>query len=107
MIGKRYVQEILTAHVVPLAEQLGHRLIWAVEHADWRIQQWKHVMFSDQSRFCLHFHDGRVLVKRLPSELFLDACVSEHDRYGGGSVMEWAGIMSKNGAQLLFVSRVP
>ena len=52
-------------------------------------------MFSDQSRFCLHLYEGRVLFKRLPSERFLDACISEHDRYREGSMMVWAGIMSK------------
>ena len=86
---RQYLQQGFTARrpvvYIPLGPNHIHtRPTWAVEHAGWRMQQWKHVMFSDKSRFCLHFHDGRVLVKRLPSERFLDACISEHDGYGDG-----------------------
>ena len=58
-------------------------------------------MFSDESRFCLDFHDGRIRVKRLATERFLDDCICEHDRYGGGSVMVWAGIMSSQRTDLV------
>ena len=27
----------------------------------------------------------------MPTERFLDSCIAEHDRYGGGSVMVWGG----------------
>jgi hypothetical protein len=29
---------------------------------------------------------------RMPGERYADCCVTEHDRFGGGSVMVWAGI---------------
>ena len=38
---------------------------------------------------------GRLLAKRLPSEQFFDVCISEHDMYGKGSMMVWAGIISE------------
>ena len=49
-------------------------------------------MWTDESRFTLDFHDGRVRVHRMPGERFASCCVLEHDRFGGGSVMVWAGI---------------
>lgn len=49
-------------------------------------------MWTDESRFSLDFHDGRIRVHRLPGERFSACCIKEHDRYGGGSVMLWAGV---------------
>jgi len=40
----------------------------------------------------MDFHDGCNRVWRRPNERYCDATVAEHDRYGGGSVMVWAGI---------------
>ena len=67
-------------------------LQWATEHQNWDQRQWRSVLFSDESRFCVDFHDGRRLVWRAKGERYADCCISEHDRFGGGSVMIWAGI---------------
>ena len=53
---------------------------------------WKRVLWTDESRFSLDFNDGRLRVRRLPTERFLDVCIAEHDRYGSGSIMIWGGI---------------
>ena len=51
------------------------------------------IVFSGQmSRFTLDFHDGRIRVNRMPGERYAACCISEHDRFGGGSVMIWASI---------------
>ena len=64
---------------------------WCRRHVQWTRQQWSRVVFSDESRFNLRFHDGRIRVYRRRGERISDATVSERDRYGGGSVMVWAG----------------
>ena len=28
----------------------------------------------------------------MPGERYVDCCIAEHDKFGGGSVMVWAGI---------------
>ena len=60
-------------------------------------------MFSDESRFLLHRHDGRQRVYRRRGERFADACVAQVDRFGGGSVMVWAAIRHGWKSQLLFI----
>nr|KAG5693798.1 hypothetical protein BaRGS_029428 [Batillaria attramentaria] len=60
-------------------------------HQRWNRHQWGMVLFPDESRFSLSHCDGRKRVWRRPGERFIDACVQEHDRYGGVSVMVWAG----------------
>ena len=50
------------------------------------------VVFTDESRFAMSFHDGRVRVWRRQGERYHDATVMERDRYGGGSIMVWGGM---------------
>ena len=40
------------------------RLQWATARQHWRYQQWRRVLFSDESRFCISTADGRVRVWR-------------------------------------------
>ena len=70
------------------------RVQWAYQHRGWTQRMWNQVLFSDESRFCLSNSDGRVRVYRRNGERFTDAAVVQHDRWGGPSVMVWAGITS-------------
>jgi hypothetical protein len=56
------------------------------------VQHWRHVIFSDESRFVLYPVDGRLRVRRLTGEHLLDECVQETVAYGGGSVHIWGAI---------------
>ncbi|KAK7097717.1 hypothetical protein V1264_004653 [Littorina saxatilis] len=67
------------------------RMAFCRNHRRWNRQQWGRVLFTDESRFTLSSCDARIRAWRRPGERFIDACVQEHDRYGGGSVMVWAG----------------
>ena len=58
------------------------------------------VLFTDESRFCVDFTDRRARVWRMPNERFAPVCVAEHDRFGGGSVMVWAGICAQGKTDL-------
>ena len=68
------------------------RLQWGRTRLRWNRNTWQNILFSDESRFCLKFSDGRARVYRRRGERFSDACVLETDRFGGGSVMIWGGI---------------
>ena len=68
------------------------RLQWTRNHVNWQLRHWTPVLFTDESRFCVDFHDGRRRVWRMQGERYADCCVAEHDRFGGGSVMVWGGI---------------
>ena len=50
------------------------------------------MLFTDESRFTISFHNGRNCVWRRRGVRFQDATIQEHDRYGGGSVMVWGSI---------------
>ena len=76
-----YVGRVLTAR------RRAARLQWAQRHFRWGRQEWVRVLFSDESRFNLSHHDGRIRVFRRRGERFADNCLIERDRFGGGSVM--------------------
>ena len=74
---------------------LGHRrnrVQWARNHQRWNQLQWRQILFSGESRFCLERHNGRTLVNRR-NERFASACVLARDQFGDRSVTVWAGII--------------
>ena len=78
---------------IPLSpEHRKKRVVWCQNHLAWSTEQWERVLWTDESRFTLDFNDRRIRVHRFPGERFATRCVKEHDRYGGGSIMMWAGM---------------
>jgi transposase len=70
----------------------GHRvsrLLFAQEHLNWNLEQWKSVLFSDESRFALRSPDGRARVWRRPGERYAPCNFSERLSFNGGSL--WYG----------------
>ncbi len=67
-------------------------LQWAQDHITWSLNDWTPVLFTDESRFCVYFTDKRARVWRITNERFAPVCIANHARYGGGSVIVWAGI---------------
>ncbi|KAL9698867.1 hypothetical protein quinque_002308 [Culex quinquefasciatus] len=63
---------------------------WCKAHKDWRIAQWKKVVYSDESTFTLFPTTGRVYVWR--KEAYDLDCLKPTVKHGGGSVMVWGAI---------------
>ena len=79
------------------------RMNWAAGH-QWTVQQWRNVMFSDESRYRRFHADGRVRVYRRRGERFEDDVIVETQAFGGGSVMVWAGVSLGGRTELIFVN---
>ncbi|KAJ8885652.1 hypothetical protein PR048_011850 [Dryococelus australis] len=67
------------------------------------LEQWKSVLWSDESRFTLFRSDGRVLVWRLPGERFLSECIVPTRKFGGGGEMVWGCFTAFGVGPMLFV----
>ena len=80
-----------------LRNQRGQR------HIGRQQRHWLYTMFSDESRFCLNFTDGRKHVWRRVGGRFHPATVQQHDRYVGGSIMVRAGITYDQRPELMIV----
>ena len=90
---------------LPLSQQHRRaRANWARQHVRWNRAQWRNVLFSDESRFSLDFADRRRRVWRRRNERSTDCCIAQLNRYGGGSVMVWAGISYDHRTDLVIVN---
>ena len=65
------------------------RLIWCKAHRNWTVDQWKRVLWSDESRFTLYRSDGKVWVWCLPGERALPECIVKTVKFCGGGIMVW------------------
>ncbi|GFX64531.1 transposable element Tc1 transposase [Trichonephila clavipes] len=75
------------------------RLQWAHEYRAWQAD-WHQVVFSDESRFNLLDHDGRIRVKRYTGERCFPECVIERRSGLTPGVMVW-GAISYHGRSIL------
>ena len=65
------------------------------------------MLFSDESRFQLEVSDGRVRVWRRTGERYTDACIVEHNRWGGSNVMVWGRISDQQRTLLVIFDVQP
>lgn len=72
------------------------RLDFARTHLNWTQQQWKNVLWSDESKFNLRGSDGRANVRRPRGEKFNPRYTTATVKHGGGNIMVW-GCFSGNG----------
>lgn len=63
------------------------RLQWAKKHKNWSINQWKKVLFTDESKFEIFGGKRRQYVRRQVGERMKEQCVVPTVKHGGGSVM--------------------
>ncbi|GBL79540.1 hypothetical protein AVEN_18124-1 [Araneus ventricosus] len=64
---------------------------WCQSRAHWRTE-WRSVVFSDESRFCLGASDGRVLVRRRPGERLQPTCLRPRHTGTTPGVMVWGAM---------------
>ena len=84
-----------------ILEHRRRRPEWERRHRMWDLRQWRHCIFSDESRFSLYHSDGRV--RRRQGERLIDACVQPNDGNRGPSVMVCGAIHHGGRGELLVV----
>ena len=105
-VRRRLVKAGLTGCVAakrPLLT-LAHRkkrLDWCRERKDWTNEQWKKVLWSDESVFEL-IPTRRVWVRRRKNERYHPDCINSTVKHGGGKLQVW-GCMATNGVGTLKV----
>ncbi|GFV38072.1 probable RNA-directed DNA polymerase from transposon X-element [Trichonephila clavipes] len=65
------------------------RLEFARQYSSWTSTEWRHVAFSDESRFMLYWTDGRWRIRRETSERNHPATIAVTVQARGGSIMVW------------------
>ncbi len=74
-------------------QNIKKRLEFAKNHVNWTKEQWRRVLFTDESKFEI-FGAGkrRMYVRRMANERFKSYCLKPTVKHGGGSVMVWGGV---------------
>jgi transposase len=69
------------------------RLDWAIAHQDWTVEDWKVVVYSDETKINRFGSDGRTVTWKMVGENLTDRLVEGTVKHGGGSVMVWGCMM--------------
>ncbi|GFW20595.1 transposable element Tcb2 transposase [Trichonephila clavipes] len=77
---------------------------WAIEHVNWRRNEWSNVLFSDESRFSVQPDNRHIFIWRDRGSRNNPAFVHESVRFGGGRVLVYGGI-SIDGRTDLYIVR--
>ncbi|GFV32026.1 transposable element Tcb1 transposase [Trichonephila clavipes] len=65
---------------------------WATEHVNWRRNEWRNVLFSNESRFSVHPNNRRIFYWRERGSRNTPGFVHERVRFGSGGVLVYGGI---------------
>ncbi|GFY15950.1 transposable element Tc3 transposase [Trichonephila clavipes] len=78
--------------LLPLTgNQKSLRHQWCDDRRTWKTE-WSDIVFTDESRFCLQYHDGRIRVWRHRGERLLNCCVMHHHTGPSPVIVIWDGI---------------
>ena len=66
------------------------RLHWAKAHKDWKEEEWRRVIFSDEISVQLIQRGGKRYCRRRPGERFRPSCLIPTVKHGGGKVNVWS-----------------
>ena len=69
------------------------RLDFAISHKDWTVEDWKHVVWSDETKINRLGSDGRKWAWKKAGEGLSDRTVAGTVKFGGGSLMMWGCMM--------------
>ena len=70
-------------------DHLRRRRQWARRHRDCDLRQWRHCVFSDESRFKLYRSDGWIRVRRHGGEIYWCLCETNRWQCGMGCLSLW------------------
>jgi len=68
------------------------RLEWAIDHKDWTLDDWKRVIWTDETKVNRFGSDGQAYAWKRSEENLQKRHVKQTLKYGGGNIMVWSCI---------------
>ena len=87
------------------AQNKKRRLQWAKQHEQFTVDDWKHVIWTNKSKFLIFGSKRRVYVQRKVGEWLMKQCLVPTVKHGGGSVMVWGCFGSNNTGDIVIIDR--
>jgi len=81
------------------------RLAWCKERKTWD-NEWKKIIWSDESRFLLFQNDAHKRVWRRPKEKYAVNCLVPTVKHGGGGVMVWGCFVNNKPGPLVVIEGI-
>ncbi|KAG1531033.1 hypothetical protein G6F51_013650 [Rhizopus arrhizus] len=72
------------------SQNIMKRLQWAKSHQHWTVDDWKRVIFSDETKVNRFASDGKAYAWKLPHEELNLRHVQQTVKHGGGNIMVWS-----------------
>lgn len=82
------------------------RMEWALAHRDWTEEDFRKVLWTDESKFEIFGSKRRIYVRRSAEEKMMPACVVPTVKHGGGSVMVWGCFSSYGTGELVRINGI-
>jgi len=82
------------------------RLQSAKEHEHWTVEDWKKVVWSDESSFTLFRTTGRTWVRRRPGEEYKEECLQPTIKHSGGKIQVWGSFMDGQTSKLFWIKEI-
>lgn len=76
-------------------KNIRHRLAWGRAHLDWTIEDWKRVVFSDETKINRFGSDGNMYGWKSRDEALQTRHVRQTVKHGGGNIKLWSCITSQ------------
>ena len=76
---------------------------WDQRHRVWNLRQWRHCIFSDESRFAIYQTDGRARVRLRQGERLIDVCIRPNHGNRGPAVRVWGAIHHGRSSNLVIL----
>ena len=76
------------------------RLAFALKYQEWTVEDWKHVIWSDETKINRFGSDGKQYVWKKKGQPLLEKEVAPTLKHGGGNIMVWS-CMGWNGVETM------
>ena len=87
-------------------QNIQKRLEFARRHQDWSAEEWRKVLWTDESKFEIFSQHRRVFVCRMPGERFHESCIVPTVKHGGGSIMVWGSVCGNGVGKLIKIDGI-
>jgi len=74
--------------------------LWALAHESWTVEDWKNMIFSDESKFLLFKSNGHQWAWFQPGQAYENRFVKKTVKHGGGNIMVWGCISGRGMGRL-------